>query len=135
MEIIECNLNEAKKNKIIKIIDDSFELEEGNKAQYVHMRLKKIYPNEIWCVLYLRKGKFGSYSYTNSGSKLYIDYEDFNIRIFSHQRIINKAKNYSSSDEEPEDSEDINSSKSYSNPSEDNDIQNLKEEIAFLEKK
>ena len=41
MEIIACNINEAKKNKIIKLINNSFELEEGNKAEYVNSRLKK----------------------------------------------------------------------------------------------
>ena len=82
MEIIECNINQAKKNKIIKLINNSFESEEENKAKYVSSRLKKIYPNEIWGVLYLRKGKFGSYSYTSLGSKLYIDYGDYKIRIF-----------------------------------------------------
>ena len=135
MEIIECNINQAKKNKIIKLINNSFESEERNKAKYVLSRLKKIYPNEIWGVLYLRKGKFGSYSYTSLGSKLYIDYGDFKIRIFSNPRIDDKGKDYSSSDDEPEDSEDNELSKSYSDSSEDNNIQNLKEEIAFLEKK
>ena len=135
MEIIECNINQAKKNKIIKLINNSFESEETNKAEYVFSRLKKIYPNEIWGVLYLRKGKFGSYSYTSLGSKLYIDYGDFKIRIFSNPRINYKGKDYSSSDDEPEDSEDNELSKSYSDSSEDNNVQNLKEEIAFLEKK
>ena len=111
MEIVKSNLDDEKKNKIIKFIKESFKQNERVKAGYVRDKLKKFYPNEIWSVIY---GKALSYSYDVNGTKLYCNYKNYQIRITSNKRNNKELNN---------------------DAYEEGDFEKLEEDIGYLNKK
>ena len=86
MEIIDCNLEDERKDFIIKIIKDSFKQTDKNKTSYVRDQLKAFYSNEFWDVFYIYNKYTFSHSTTNNGGKLDCKYKDYRIRIFSYKK-------------------------------------------------
>ena len=94
MEILDCNLNDEKKNKIISIIKDSFKQKYKSKAAYVYDYLKQIYQNEGWSVFYILNTKGMSFRFHFQGNKLFCNYKKYIIWIYSNIININQSNNY-----------------------------------------
>ena len=115
MEIVKSNLDDEKKNKIIKFVKESLKQNERVKAGYVRDKLKKFYPNEIWTVIYyIFDRKALSYSYDVNGTKLYCNYKNYQIRITSNKRNNKELNN---------------------DAYEEGDFEKLEEDIGYLNKK
>ena len=104
MEILKCNLGEEMKMIIKKTIKESFKQNNERFATYVRSTLTKLYPKEIWTVIFFESRGY-SYSCANTLSKFNCNYKGYRIVIFSIRKNIKEHKNEQYDEENSE--EDI----------------------------
>jgi hypothetical protein len=91
MEILKCNLGEEMKMIIKKTIKESFKQNNERFATYVRATLTKLYPKEIWTVIFFESRGY-SYSCANTLSKFNCNYKGYRIVIFSNRKNNKESK-------------------------------------------
>ena len=106
MEINICSYKEkAKKDIFKKIIEESFGQKAQSKSSYVKNKLKSLYINLIWNVIFIKQKNEDEFYLNTFGPIFFCKYNKWKILIYSRKKNYAKNEKKSNSKQEKEDDE------------------------------